>query len=122
MGSITRRLRKKMGLTTPRPEYWEYKKRPEEKRENEVYDQPESNRITAEDREVTEGLTWQAWDGEYKKEHYFIRYKDGDRMVLCWPNAGYMNSSDGSGRVWSPDPAFEVVSATIAGWDWEDDR
>lgn len=42
-----------------------------------------------------------AWDGNYVKEHYILTTPAKER-VLCWPNAGYMTASDGSGRQWAP--------------------
>ncbi len=41
------------------------------------------------------------WNGHYVKEHYILVTPTKER-VLCWPNAGYMNASDGSGRQWAP--------------------
>lgn len=42
-----------------------------------------------------------AWNGHYVKAHYVLITPAKER-VLCWPNAGYMNASDGSGRHWAP--------------------
>ena len=41
------------------------------------------------------------WNGHYVKGHYILTTPTGER-VLCWPNAGFMNSSDGSDRQWAP--------------------
>lgn len=50
------------------------------------------------------------WDGDYEKEHYWV-YRGSDR-ILCWPNAGYMNSVDGSGRMWEPEARIHVALVT----------
>lgn len=42
------------------------------------------------------------WDGDYDKQFYWVHLPDGTR-VECWPNAGIMMSTDGSGRQWSPE-------------------
>lgn len=61
---------------------------------------------------------WRAFlgDGDYDKEWYDVRLPDGQIVKHCWPNAGRMNATDGSGQEWgagqcevrlSPDhPAF----------------
>lgn len=66
------------------------------------------------------------WAGDYEKEHYILTTPIGEG-VLCWPNAGYMNASDGSGRMWAPcsnctvrmielDETFKLIrSRTAAG-------
>lgn len=90
---------------------WYYQK-PKEKRLRELqYVGPRSQRITERDPIPPQGLDWRPWDGDYQKEFYWIRVAGAEpsRAVKCWPNAGYMNAADGSGRVWSPDPAFEVA-------------
>jgi hypothetical protein len=47
------------------------------------------------------------WDGDYEKQFYWLQTADGER-VKCYPNAGIMNSLDGSGRQWRPDGAVQV--------------
>lgn len=42
------------------------------------------------------------WDGDYDKIFYWVHLPDGTR-VECWPNAGFMMSTDGSGRRWGPE-------------------
>jgi hypothetical protein len=42
------------------------------------------------------------WDGDYDKQFYWVHLPDGSR-VECWPNAGIMNATDGSGRQWRPE-------------------
>jgi hypothetical protein len=40
-------------------------------------------------------------DFDYEKVIYQVKLKDG-AIVQCWPNAGFMNAVDGSGRVFKP--------------------
>jgi hypothetical protein len=42
------------------------------------------------------------WNGYYDKVFYWVHLPGGER-VECWPNAGWMNATDGSGRHWSPE-------------------
>jgi hypothetical protein len=52
------------------------------------------------------------WDGEYEKQHYVLTTPIGEEVV-CWPNAGRMCSSDGSGRQWWPCADCLVEQITI---------
>jgi hypothetical protein len=54
------------------------------------------------------------WNGEYEKQFYWVHLPDGTR-VECWPNAGIMNATDGSGRMWRP--ADKVMITVQAGED-----
>lgn len=47
------------------------------------------------------------WDGTYEKEFYWL-YPPGAARVKCWPNAGLMNATDGSGREWKPEDRVRV--------------
>lgn len=47
------------------------------------------------------------WDGTYEKEFYWL-YPPGEPRVKCWPNAGLMNATDGSGRAWKPEDRVRV--------------
>lgn len=43
------------------------------------------------------------WDGTkdyYEKRFYDVRLPDGTIVEKCWPNAGRMVATDGSGRKW----------------------
>lgn len=31
---------------------------------------------------------WQEYDGDYEKAMQDIRLKNGDEVMMCWPNAG----------------------------------
>ena len=42
---------------------------------------------------------WTKYKGEYEKEEYDIRLKDGTELGPCWPNAGNFNLLDNSGKV-----------------------
>ncbi len=46
------------------------------------------------------------WDGDYVKSEYLVHLPG--ECVVCWPNAGLMNSMDGSGRSWEPDGALHI--------------
>lgn len=46
------------------------------------------------------------WDGHYEKDFY-LALIDG-KEVLCWPNAGEMCATDGSGRTWKPEDKIQV--------------
>lgn len=45
---------------------------------------------------------WKPFDGEYDKKGYDVLLPDGTEVLWCWPNAGFMNATDGSGRMWGP--------------------
>jgi len=50
---------------------------------------------------------FEQWNGEYEKVYYDI--KVGDEIIeKCWPNAGKMNASDGSGRSWKKDDNISI--------------
>lgn len=46
---------------------------------------------------------WRKWQGRYQKIFYDIETTWGKIHIGCWPNAGYMNAADGTGRKWRPD-------------------
>lgn len=49
------------------------------------------------------------WDGTYEKEFYWLYpCPPGSPRVKCWPNAGLMNATDGSGREWKPEDRVRV--------------
>lgn len=50
---------------------------------------------------------FKAWTGDYEKKWYDIRLLSGEVIESCWPNAGCMNSNDGSGRSWKPEDGIE---------------
>ena len=39
---------------------------------------------------------WVPYPGEYEKQFYDIRLKDGRELKTCWPNAGVFHASDGA--------------------------
>jgi hypothetical protein len=89
-----------------RPANWSWalrRERPARKRH------PIPNKIRDSDPIVTAELVWQPWNGEYEKDFYWIRNVGGERAVKCWPNAGFMNAADGTGRMWAPSPDYEVA-------------
>lgn len=55
-----------------------------------------------EDEEHVSDLKPFLWDGSYQKRWYEVTTASGEK-VKCWPNAGIMNSTDGSGRDWHPE-------------------
>lgn len=65
--------------------------------------------MTTEEPQRLEGP--QIWDGEYEKLFYWVHLPSGER-VQCWPNAGIMNSTDGSGRQWRPEEGVLVSQQT----------
>lgn len=50
------------------------------------------------------------WDGQYDKTWYDVLLPDGSVVERCWPNAGKMVATDGSGREWEPGPIAVRVS------------
>lgn len=44
---------------------------------------------------------WKPWDGSYEKEWHDVMLPDGEVVEHCWPNAGVMCASDGTGRMWT---------------------
>ncbi len=50
---------------------------------------------------VSERREWLLWDGAYDKKFYDVWLGKGDVVIHCWPNAGKMCATDGSGREWS---------------------
>lgn len=44
---------------------------------------------------------WKEFDGDYDKKFYDVKTSDGKIIKECWPNAGNMHSTDGSGRSWT---------------------
>ncbi len=48
------------------------------------------------------------WDGDYEKVFYRVHLPSGE-LVQCYPNAGWMNATDGSGRMWKPDDRVLVT-------------
>ena len=59
--------------------------------------------------EAAEGLPWVLWDGDYEKEFYWVKPPGGGLAVKCWPNAGWMNTVDGSGRMWQSEANIMVA-------------
>ena len=53
------------------------------------------------------------WNGEYRKT-YYLALIDG-KEVPCWPNAGCMCATDGSGREWKSSDKIKVRRCT-----WEE--
>ena len=43
---------------------------------------------------------WRKWHGNYQKIFSDIRVNNGPTVIGCWPNAGKMNATDGTGRSW----------------------
>lgn len=43
----------------------------------------------------------------YEKEFYAVKLEDGS-IIKCWPNAGYMNAVDGSGRMYNESHNIQV--------------
>ena len=47
-------------------------------------------------------MEWRQFDpAKYWKKFYDVRTPDGDVVGQCWPNAGRMMATDGSGRMWT---------------------
>jgi hypothetical protein len=66
--------------------------------------------------------SWHKFTGRYVKKFYELRMRKNGRPVLCWPNAGYMNAVDGSGRQWSPHADVEVRVANDQGHTPESEK
>jgi hypothetical protein len=47
-------------------------------------------------------MDWQDFDEnfDYVKDFYEVLLPSGEIIKKCWPNAGKMNATDGSGRYW----------------------
>lgn len=43
---------------------------------------------------MTAVSSWQPYSGEYLKQWYDVRLKNGDVVKDCWPNAGFFHSFD----------------------------
>jgi hypothetical protein len=41
---------------------------------------------------------WRKYTGSYQKIEYDVLLKNGKIIPNCWPNAGKLNATDGSGR------------------------
>lgn len=54
---------------------------------------------------------FQPWDGYYVKEMYDVQLKTGEVVTNCWPNAGFMMTTDGSGGQFSVDDVAGVRPA-----------
>lgn len=52
---------------------------------------------------TTEGNPYVPWTGNYAKQHYDVKLPSGEIIKHCWPNAGIMNATDGSGRQFKPE-------------------
>ena len=59
------------------------------------------------------------WDGDYEKQFYWVRLRKTGRVIICWPNAGYMNELEGKCRQFSRGDVEEI--RPIEGWPWSDD-
>lgn len=56
------------------------------------------------------GYIFSPWDGFYEKEFYWLGKLNKKNVVKCYPNAGFMNAVDGSGRMWGPKAKDIMVS------------
>ena len=45
-------------------------------------------------------MSWQTFEGEYKKERYDVLTPDGKIYTLCWPHAGLLYEMSGAGLTW----------------------
>lgn len=62
-----------------------------------------------------EAADWRKWDGEYEKQSYDV-WTDRHNVVMgCWPNAGRMVATDGSGRQWRPADCIAVRVSQFQG-------
>ena len=55
---------------------------------------------------------WHEFDGDYSKDWYDVRLPDGKIIKHCWPNAGFMVATDGTGREWKPGECEVALSIT----------
>jgi len=51
---------------------------------------------------------FQDWDGGYSKAWYDVETPMGEVITHCWPNAGFMTATDGSGRQWAVHSGIKV--------------
>lgn len=58
---------------------------------------------------------WFKWTGDYEKQCYDVWVKGCDVVLGCWPNAGFMCTTDGSGRQWSPSEVIAVRVSDFQG-------
>lgn len=64
---------------------------------------------------------WMLWDGTYEKKFYDVWVKEphsnppsgNDVVLACWPNAGKMVSTDGTGRKWNVE---QVRAIRVSEW------
>jgi hypothetical protein len=63
---------------------------------------------------LTKTLTkeWSPFDGDYEKSMQDIKLKNGDVIIMCWPNAGYWSvcRKEGNERYYGKD--IPVTDAT----------
>lgn len=57
------------------------------------------------------------WDGSYEKTHYDVELHTGEVIKACWPNAGTMNATDGTGRRFKQEDVKAVLEWTAKEWD-----
>lgn len=55
--------------------------------------------------------TFWKWEGSYEKVHYDVQLNDGTIVPNCWPNDGFMMTTDGSGGRYTVD---DVAGVRIA--------
>lgn len=51
-------------------------------------------------------IPFRPYTGNYEKQWYEVRLPNGE-IHLCWPNAGKMNTMDGTGKQWSVGDGIE---------------
>lgn len=65
--------------------------------------------------EVGPAIRWFKWNGEYEKQSYDVWISGCDVVLGCWPNAGKMCATDGSGREWTKDQLLAVRVSEYQG-------
>ena len=63
----------------------------------------------------TDAERWFKWQGDYEKQSYDVWISGSDVVLGCWPSAGYMAATDGSGRQWLPGAVLAVRVSAYQG-------
>jgi hypothetical protein len=78
---------------------------------------PQCGEPASEDHRALTGQAqgWIVWNGEYEKQHYDVRYEACKVQLHCWPNAGRMVATDGSGKEWFPGAGVAIRVSDYQG-------
>lgn len=60
---------------------------------------------------------FRVWNGNYQKIEYDVLLENGEIFKNCYPNAGFMNTIDGSNKKFSPDGKIKIRRAEHPNFD-----